>query len=73
MIGIGIEFGNYSGWDAVMVTQNFATTDALVPHVAKYALENIAPPRSLPPDFLCLFYAKWTTRIQGGPHGHLRI
>ena len=30
MIGIGIEFGNYSGWDAVMVTQNFATTDALV-------------------------------------------
>ena len=29
-IGIGIEEGDYNGWDAVMVTQNFATTDAAV-------------------------------------------
>ncbi|MES0826180.1 CAP domain-containing protein [Ruegeria sp. SCP11] len=29
-IGIGIEEGEYNGWDAVMVTQNFATTDAEV-------------------------------------------
>ncbi|CUK00234.1 Cysteine-rich secretory protein family protein [Ruegeria denitrificans] len=29
-IGIGIEEGDYNGWDAVMVTQNFATTDAEV-------------------------------------------
>ncbi|WP_170333178.1 CAP domain-containing protein [Ruegeria arenilitoris] len=29
-IGIGIEEGDYNGWDAVMVTQNFATTDGTV-------------------------------------------
>jgi serralysin len=29
-IGIGIENGDYKGWDAVMVTQNFATTGAQV-------------------------------------------
>ncbi|WP_170762127.1 CAP domain-containing protein [Ruegeria lacuscaerulensis] len=29
-IGIGIEEGDYNGWDAVMVTQNFASTDAAV-------------------------------------------
>ncbi|WP_420585246.1 CAP domain-containing protein [Ruegeria sp.] len=29
-IGIGIEEGDYNGWDAVMVTQNFAATDAEV-------------------------------------------
>jgi len=29
-IGIGIEEGDYDGWDAVMVTQNFASTDAQV-------------------------------------------
>ena len=28
LIGIGIELGDYNGWDAVMVTQNFATTSA---------------------------------------------
>lgn len=28
VIGIGIEFGDYKGWDAVMVTQNFARTSA---------------------------------------------
>ncbi|MCL6285243.1 CAP domain-containing protein [Ruegeria sp. 2012CJ41-6] len=28
VIGIGIERGNYNGWDAVMVTQNFARTGA---------------------------------------------
>lgn len=28
VIGIGIEQGNYNGWDAVMVTQNFAKTSA---------------------------------------------
>ncbi len=27
-IGIGIEYGDYRGWDAVMVTQNFARTSA---------------------------------------------
>ncbi|SFT55199.1 CAP domain-containing protein [Sedimentitalea nanhaiensis] len=27
-IGIGIEYGDYKGWDAVMVTQNFARTSA---------------------------------------------
>jgi serralysin len=30
VIGIGIENGDYNGWDAVMVTQNFASTDAQV-------------------------------------------
>ncbi|WP_170397086.1 CAP domain-containing protein [Ruegeria arenilitoris] len=29
-IGIGIEEGNFNGWDAVIVTQNFATTSAPV-------------------------------------------
>ncbi|MFA3918244.1 CAP domain-containing protein [Ruegeria hyattellae] len=29
-IGIGVEDGDLNGWDAVMVTQNFATTDASV-------------------------------------------
>lgn len=29
-IGIGVEVGNYNGWNAVMVTQNFATTSASV-------------------------------------------
>ncbi|SLN51552.1 CAP domain-containing protein [Ruegeria meonggei] len=29
-IGIGIEEGDFNGWDAVMVTQNFATTDGQV-------------------------------------------
>ncbi len=29
-IGIGIEEGDYNGWNAVMVTQNFATTDGQV-------------------------------------------
>jgi serralysin len=29
-IGIGIENGDYQGWDAVMVTQNFATTGGQV-------------------------------------------
>ena len=29
-IGIGIEQGDYKGWDAVMITQNFATTDGTV-------------------------------------------
>ncbi|MCB1339384.1 MAG: CAP domain-containing protein [Maritimibacter sp.] len=29
-VGIGIERGNYNGWDAVMVTQNFASTGARV-------------------------------------------
>lgn len=28
VIGIGIEIGNYNGWNAVMVTQNFAKTSA---------------------------------------------
>lgn len=28
VIGIGIEVGNYNGWNAVMVTQNFARTSA---------------------------------------------
>ncbi|MBE1285634.1 MAG: hypothetical protein GJ676_20145 [Rhodobacteraceae bacterium] len=28
VIGIGIETGDYNGWDAVMVTQNFARTSA---------------------------------------------
>lgn len=28
LIGIGIEQGSFSGWNAVMVTQNFARTDA---------------------------------------------
>ncbi|MFY0308809.1 CAP domain-containing protein [Leisingera sp. D0M16] len=28
VIGIGIEQGNFNGWDAVMVTQNFARTSA---------------------------------------------
>ncbi|UWQ84104.1 CAP domain-containing protein [Leisingera caerulea] len=28
VIGIGIEQGNFNGWDAVMVTQNFAKTSA---------------------------------------------
>lgn len=30
VIGIGIEQGNFDGWDAVMVTQNFARTGAAV-------------------------------------------
>ncbi|MEX0305437.1 MAG: CAP domain-containing protein [Leisingera sp.] len=30
VIGIGIEQGNFNGWDAVMVTQNFARTSAPV-------------------------------------------
>ena len=30
VVGIGIERGNYDGWDAVMVTQNFARTGAPV-------------------------------------------
>ena len=30
VIGIGIEQGNFNGWDAVMVTQNFARTSAQV-------------------------------------------
>ena len=30
VIGIGIEQGNFNGWDAVMVTQNFARTGAAV-------------------------------------------
>lgn len=30
VIGIGIEQGDYKGWDAVMVTQNFARTSAAV-------------------------------------------
>uniref|UniRef100_UPI0035299187 CAP domain-containing protein n=1 Tax=Roseovarius conchicola TaxID=3121636 RepID=UPI0035299187 len=30
VVGIGIERGNYNGWDAVMVTQNFARTSAQV-------------------------------------------
>lgn len=29
-IGIGVEVGNYKGWNAVMVTQNFASTSASV-------------------------------------------
>lgn len=29
-IGIGVEVGDYNGWDAVMVTQNFASTGAKV-------------------------------------------
>ena len=29
-VGIGVERGNLNGWDAVMVTQNFASTDARV-------------------------------------------
>lgn len=29
-IGIGVEVGNYNGWSAVMVTQNFAATSANV-------------------------------------------
>lgn len=29
-VGIGIERGDYKGWDAVMVTQNFAATDGAV-------------------------------------------
>lgn len=28
LIGIGVEVGNYAGWNAVMVTQNFARTSA---------------------------------------------
>ncbi|WP_170402908.1 CAP domain-containing protein [Ruegeria arenilitoris] len=40
-IGIGIEEGDYNGWDAVMVTQNFATTDGTV------VLDNGAAP--MPP------------------------
>ncbi|RBI82128.1 hypothetical protein DRV85_18920, partial [Rhodosalinus halophilus] len=28
VIGIGIERGDYDGWDVVIVTQNFAATDA---------------------------------------------
>lgn len=38
-IGIGIETGDMQGFDAVMVTQNFATTDAMV------MLDNGAPAR----------------------------
>ena len=30
LIGIGVEVGNYNGWNAVMVTQNFARTSAEV-------------------------------------------
>lgn len=30
LIGIGVEIGDYSGWNAVMVTQNFARTGAEV-------------------------------------------
>lgn len=30
LIGIGIEIGNFNGWNAVMVTQNFARTGAVV-------------------------------------------
>ena len=30
VIGIGIERGNFKGWDAIFVTQNFAATDAPV-------------------------------------------
>jgi len=29
-VGIGVEIGDYNGWDAVMVTQNFAATAAKV-------------------------------------------
>lgn len=28
VIGIGVEYGDYKGWDAVMITQNFARTGA---------------------------------------------
>ncbi len=28
-IGIGVELGNFSGYDAVMITQNFGSTDAI--------------------------------------------
>lgn len=30
LVGIGIEIGEYNGWTAVMITQNFATTSASV-------------------------------------------
>ncbi len=40
LVGIGIEQGNFDGWDAVMVTQNFARTSAPV------ELDNAAPTAS---------------------------
>ena len=38
-VGIGVERGNFNGWDAVMVTQNFGATGASVP----LDLNNAAP------------------------------
>ena len=43
-VGIGIEVGDYDGWDAVMVTQNFADTSAAV-----LIDEGAVPPPSVTP------------------------
>lgn len=40
VIGIGIEYGDYNGWDAVIVTQNFAKTSAPL----QLDIGGVAPP-----------------------------
>ncbi|MEX0338060.1 MAG: CAP domain-containing protein [Arenibacterium sp.] len=48
LIGIGIEVGNYSGWNAVMVTQNFARTSADVQ--LDTGIEPASPIANTPPE-----------------------
>jgi serralysin len=49
VIGIGIESGDYKGWDAVMVTQNFAKTGASVQIDGSY--NSPTPPVPAPAPF----------------------
>jgi hypothetical protein len=47
-IGIGIEVGNFNGWNAIMITQNFARTSASVQlDVENVPIPNVAPVATL--------------------------
>ncbi len=46
VIGIGIERGDYKGWDGLFVTQNFARTDGAV----QYDSRGSTPPDPAPPQ-----------------------
>lgn len=51
VIGIGIERGDYKGWDGIFVTQNFAATDGTLRYDSRGTTEpDPLPPQPVPPS-----------------------
>lgn len=70
VIGIGIERGDYNGWDAVMVTQNFARTGASVQLDQSATPDDNRAPRVIADDItLARVKGERTTKLED----HIRV